>query len=530
MTSSILCEHCGEEHSAEVQHCPRARRIVRPERFYPLGSTLGGKYRLERVLGSGGMAAVFEATHTLLRKRVAVKVLMPQTVGNPEMVARMVREARAASATGHVNIAQVTDMGLPEEGGLYLVMELVHGQTLRQVLARRGKLPFDEAVLLIDQVLAGLAAVHARGIVHRDLKPDNVMVEEGPDGPRAKILDFGIAKPLQDEDLLSLTGKGQIIGTPRYMAPEQALGREVDARSDIFTAGALLYVLLTGQPAIAGKKLVEVIGNVRQARVVAPGSHVPRLPPALEEVVLTALALDPERRFSDARAFRAALAPFLPPERKRKPSMALAGLQAKEDPPREGSGVPSVALERRQLFEAKAADEAPAVESEAQEVAESETAAMGACEERARWPGASSTEEEERSLQLDLAALRPSRPSGGQLYHAPSPSRRTYRALLVGLGLLLMVLVGLTQKQRLLTWITGESVGPAQVLIVLDPSPRDVRVSVDGQRHESLTLTLPHSQRDYRIRVEATGYYAKELTLRANETQLVSVQLERLKR
>lgn len=309
----LVCEHCQERHEDDQSLCPNTGKIFRPERIFPPGTVLEGKYRLERALGAGGMGAVFRAVHTMLNKQVAIKLTLPELAQQRELMTRMVREARAASATGHPNIAAVTDMGWTEAGGLFLVMEYLDGSTLGEVIAREGRVALARAADLVSQVLAGLAAVHQRGIVHRDLKPENVMVvrDEAGGGELAKVLDFGISKVREDGSGLELTRTGMVMGSPRFMAPEQAQGLpNVDHRADIYAAGGLLYTALVGAPPIAGTTLQAVFAQLLQGEIRPPSHLVPELPPALDRVVLRAMARDPANRFASAAAFREALLPF----------------------------------------------------------------------------------------------------------------------------------------------------------------------------------------------------------------------------
>ncbi|MBK6847949.1 MAG: serine/threonine protein kinase [Proteobacteria bacterium] len=309
----IRCEHCEELHDEAQSICPVTGKIFQPERLFPPGTVLEGKYRLECALGAGGMGAVFRAVHTMLNKPVAIKLTLPELAQQRELMTRMVREARAASATGHRNIAAVTDMGWTETGGLYLVMEYLDGPTLRELIAREGRLPLPRAAELVCQVLAGLAAVHQRGIVHRDLKPDNVMVvvDEHGGGELAKVLDFGISKVRDDSTGLDLTRSGMIMGSPRYMAPEQAQGApDVDHRADLYAAGGLLYTALVGEPPIGGATLQALFAQLLQGEIRPPSRLVPGLPAAIDAVVLRAMARDPGDRYASAAAFRDALQPF----------------------------------------------------------------------------------------------------------------------------------------------------------------------------------------------------------------------------
>ncbi len=245
-------------------------------------SLLGGKYALLRELGSGGAACVYEAENVLVGKRVAVKVLDEKLARNVAVRARFLAEARAAAQLNHPNVVDIHDVG-DERGGLYIVMELLSGETLAQVLASRGALPVPYACELVLQVLTALEAAHSRGIVHRDLKPENVLVTHPrPDQPLVKVLDFGIAQGIAG---VASEPEGRLMGTPAYMAPEQALGRRVDHRADLYSCGALLYELLCGEPPFRGRTPMEILGSVLKNEYRSLSSCAPHVPVELRQLV-----------------------------------------------------------------------------------------------------------------------------------------------------------------------------------------------------------------------------------------------------
>jgi serine/threonine-protein kinase len=308
-----LCEHCGQSHGEPHVYCPTTGRLI-PSRLLPEGTLLEGKYRIGRTVGVGGMGAVFEATHTLLEKRVAIKVILPGVgLDADQLAARLVQEARVASATGHRNIAAVTDMGRTSAGSLFVVMEYLEGKTLKEVLADGGPLTIPRAVALLQQVLSGLEAVHRRGIIHRDLKPENLMLVRDEAGEEAvKILDFGISKMTKSDQALNLTTTGLVMGTPQYMSPEQARGApDIDHRTDLYSAGAILYLLVTGTPPFPGDSLNQIIAATLKGEIAPPSERSERVSSSLDAVILKAMALRREDRFRDARLFREALEPFL---------------------------------------------------------------------------------------------------------------------------------------------------------------------------------------------------------------------------
>src|SRR4051795_8202503 len=245
------------------------------------------------------MAEVWCAQDEVLGRRVAVKLMGGRFAEDPEFHERFRREAQAAAGLTHPNIVGIFDRS-EWDGHPYIAMELVDGQTLKELVALRGPLPPNIAVGLIEQVLGALGYAHRRGIVHRDVKPQNVILD--PEG-QAKVADFGIARAGHSE----MTQTGAIVGTVQYLSPEQAEGRPVDARSDLYSAGLVLYELLTGRPPFDGEAPVSIALKHVNERPVPPGQLRPGIPPALEAVVLRALEKDPALRYQSAEEFIAAL-------------------------------------------------------------------------------------------------------------------------------------------------------------------------------------------------------------------------------
>jgi serine/threonine protein kinase len=282
-----------------------------------IGTLLENKYEILRLLGQGGMGAVYEARHTLIDRRVAIKVLHPEVARQAGVVERFRREARIAGSLGHRNICEVTDLGFTAEGAPFMVMPLLMGESLASRINRtQAPFPFPWAVSVIRQILAALEATHARGVVHRDLKPDNVFLESaGGQEEVAKVLDFGISKVTADPSGSAgpLTQTGAVMGTPLYMSPEQAYGaRDVDHRTDLYAVGVILYELITGVRPYSGKSFNEIIIHIVKDPFVPPRQVNPAIPPDLEAVVLCAMAKEPERRFESAASFSAALARLSP--------------------------------------------------------------------------------------------------------------------------------------------------------------------------------------------------------------------------
>jgi serine/threonine protein kinase len=288
---------------------------------FPPGSVVAGKYRVERLLGEGGMGWVVQAMHLQLDQHVALKFMNASVASaSPEAVARFLREARAAARIQSEHVARVSDVGTLDTGAPYLVMEYLEGQDLDSLLRTRHALPVSEAIVYALQACEGLAEAHAAGIIHRDLKPANLFLARKPDGSlRVKLLDFGISKLAPAAGRTSdgaSTGTQNLMGSPLYMAPEQMRSsKNVDRRADIWSMGVILYEMLTGQSPFNGDTLPEIC-----ARILAePPAPLPRVVPGaiprdLEAVVFRCLEKDTERRFPDVASLARALASFGPPE------------------------------------------------------------------------------------------------------------------------------------------------------------------------------------------------------------------------
>jgi serine/threonine-protein kinase len=275
------------------------------------GRVLGGKYRLVRQIGEGGMGTVWEAEHVELGRHVAVKLLRADCATTGVLLARFRREAQIAGRLGHDNVCEVLDVGTAEGGEQFLVLPLLRGEPLSALIAREGPLSVARAIDIGVQVLSGLEAAHQAGVVHRDLKPGNVFITAvGDRGDFAKLLDFGVSKVLAGSPLpvSTLTRAGGVAGTPHYMAPEQARGhRDQDHRVDVYAAGVILYEMLTGRLPFEGDSDNDLLIRIVTEPFKPPSALRPDLPPALGAIVLRAMSRDRDRRFSDAASMRTAL-------------------------------------------------------------------------------------------------------------------------------------------------------------------------------------------------------------------------------
>jgi len=271
-----------------------------------------GSYRITEELSSGGMGTIYRAQHELLARPAAVKVLRAGMTG-PDAIGRFFTEARAASAIRHPNIVEVFDFGYTGDGSAFLAMELLEGESLKTRLAKRGALPEPAAVELAKGIASALAAAHGKGIFHRDLKPDNVFVIAGD---RPKLVDFGVAKLTDRGGGHTPTVDGAILGTPSYMAPEQARAASaVDHRADLYSLGCMLYEMVAGEPPFVGKTTGELIAMHLMQDPEPPRARGAKISAALEAVILRLLQKEPEARYASADEVIAALA--LPAPRRR---------------------------------------------------------------------------------------------------------------------------------------------------------------------------------------------------------------------
>jgi eukaryotic-like serine/threonine-protein kinase len=279
------------------------------------GDVIGGKYRVERLIGAGGMGVVLAAHHIQLDQMVALKLLLPKEFQNPASVARFLREARAAVKIKNEHVARVIDVGELENGLPYMVMEYLEGDDLEAYIRRRGPMPVEQAVDFVLQASEAVAEAHALGIVHRDLKPSNLFCVTRADGQLTiKVLDFGISKVTTlDASATDMTKSNQPMGSPSYMSPEQMqTPRGVDARTDVWALGVVLFELLTARPVFPADSLMELAIKVATAPVPAIRSFRPEVPDGLEMIVCKCLAKDREHRYQNVAELAVALLPFAP--------------------------------------------------------------------------------------------------------------------------------------------------------------------------------------------------------------------------
>ncbi|MFY9618922.1 MAG: serine/threonine-protein kinase [Pyrinomonadaceae bacterium] len=324
-----VCPVCERKFPDKMTLCSADASVLKRVDDPHLGQTLAGKYKIEKLIKTGGMGSVYRGRHVLMDKTVAIKVLRPSLAGDDAVVARFSREAKAASKISHPHAVSVTDFGEAENGVVFLVMEYLDGRTLKEAIAKEGPLSLGRAVEIVRQVAGALDAAHGQGVIHRDLKSDNIMLVSHNGGEEwAKVLDFGIAKILQPVGSAAdaeITQANLVVGTPQYMSPEQcSQSGALDARSDVYSLGIIVHEMLTGKlPFTGDSATVVMMKQVQDAppSVLASRSH---LPAAVDRVIKRALAKQPIDRFQSAGELSAALAEAASAEAAEAPVVAAA--------------------------------------------------------------------------------------------------------------------------------------------------------------------------------------------------------------
>jgi serine/threonine-protein kinase len=331
------CPHCGTALADGLRFCGQCGAIapgaVTGAAGDPwLGKVVDGRYRVTGRIGTGGMGIVYKVEHLHLGKNAAMKVLAPDTAQRPEMLRRFKLEAQAVSRLNHPNIVQTFDFG-QSDGALYLVMEHIKGEDLATIVKRDGPWSFERAARLFVQVCSGLSEAHEAGIVHRDLKPENLMVVHRRDGSEhVKVLDFGLAKLRERADAAGISSSGQVLGTPYYMAPEQVRGEALDARADIYSLGATLYRVLTGEPPFDAPSPMSVLAKHLTDEVVPPSRRAGQPPGDADRIVLRAMEKSAAHRYQSAAEVQADLERALGAPAK-SPSVATVPIRPRARPP-----------------------------------------------------------------------------------------------------------------------------------------------------------------------------------------------------
>jgi serine/threonine-protein kinase len=314
------CAQCQIKYPDALEFCPQDGNPLPPTQaqtaalYDPyIGTTIDGRYQIEAKLGEGGMGVVYAARHVIIDKRVAIKILKKEAQEEETSAQRFIQEAKSASKIGHANIVDITDFGVLTDGSAYFVMEFLEGQTLGQAIAR-GPLDSRRVVSIAAQIARGLNAAHGKGIIHRDLKPENIfLLERDGHSDVVKIVDFGIAK-VQSGGAFGKAGQrltqvGMVLGTPEYMSPEQATGKETDHRVDEYALGCMMYEMITGEVPFRGENSASTLSKHVFDHAKPPSHLRPDLAisPALEALVLKTMAKKPEERFPGMRELLDAL-------------------------------------------------------------------------------------------------------------------------------------------------------------------------------------------------------------------------------
>jgi serine/threonine protein kinase len=290
---------------------------VRPKDPFIGREILGGQFQVLEKIGTGGMGSVYKASQPAVNRMVAIKILHPKLAGRKDLTSRFRREARAMSQLTHPNTVKVFMYGeLEDDGSLYIVMEMLEGKNLNQTVRKEGPLPPERAIPVLIQVCGALQEAHDLGIVHRDLKPENIFLSrQGGIADYPKVLDFGLAKVTERQmqpDSVILTQEGMVFGTPEFMSPEQAQGKTLDARSDIYSLAVILYEVLTGKLPFSARTPMEYIQKHVMEPAIPLNQRVPerKFAPGLEQALARALAKKPDERYQSAAEFGEALRPF----------------------------------------------------------------------------------------------------------------------------------------------------------------------------------------------------------------------------
>ena len=294
------CPTCQASYSADAQRCTNDNSLLAVVKRDPfIGTVIADRFEIKEEIGKGGFSTVYLANQISLNREVAIKILHSDFANNPIKTRRFQNEAEAISCLSHPNIAGVHDYGVLPEGQPYLVMEYARGKTISELVKEKGLFHSQTAVPLFIQACDGMAQAHSKGLVHRDIKPSNIILVEGDDGNLiVKILDFGLAKMITgDDDVEDLTRTGEVLGTPAYMSPEQCRGEMVDKRTDIYSFGCVMYMMLSGKQPLAGENTFELINKQISYNPPPLSRQVSDIPKRLEKIVSKTLAKEPDDRF-----------------------------------------------------------------------------------------------------------------------------------------------------------------------------------------------------------------------------------------
>lgn len=491
-----------------------------------LTGTVLGRYRLLRRLGAGGMGSVYLAQHELIDRRVALKVLHAALARRPDARKRFLREARAASKVHHPGVVEIHDVAFAGDH-VFFVMELLAGRDLAARLVASKRLPWPVAFPIVHQVAQALAAAHAAGVVHRDIKPSNCFLVAEPDGSeRVKVVDFGIAKLATEDGAATdrLTATGEVFGTLGYMAPEMAQGAGDDPRSDVYALGVMTFELLTGRLPFEGPALAVVSQHLTKPPP-SPRTIDASIPPAVERLVLRALAKHPDDRFPSMRHFIAALEAAAPADAPHLAPAPQPSLAPKPSPPRAPSPSFPAAVSSADVVDLDARPHAPPPPASQAHADEPPPPPMPGEPSRFRPPP-------DAPLELDLAARSPA-PA------APAARRGLVPLLLLAVAVAAVaVAVGLAYAPDDVprkdpadasepTPAEAPPQAPAPVLLYVETTPSDARVYVDGVLASERPIVVPRSDRHVRVRVEAEGHEPRTIQVQPRADRRLEVKLDR---
>ena len=506
---------------------------------------LDDKYRIERLIATGGMGAVYLGTHIKLRKRVAIKVLNPQLSSTP-MVERFHREAVTASQIGHEGIAQVTDIGTSGDGEPFLVMEYLEGEPLAARLHVSGPLAVEDACELGCAILSPLSAAHHAGIVHRDLKPDNVFLVRQSRGEMVKLLDFGISRTTGTDANFRLTNTGLVLGTPYYMSPEQARGEsEITPAADLYAFGVMLYEMLVGDVPIRAENYNQLMYRVTVGDFERPRERRPELPESLEQIILHAMAQDPADRPASAAELEQALLAFCRPAfrdhangRISAPGLSFGRSSSADLDPHRFAGPTVSDTAPGDLFRPPADTErAPAVDDPDELHGADEHASQPVLPVYANpsdAPGAFPTAVLRRSrtpwILAGLAVVAMGAAATGWLVIAltghPSPP----------VAVVPHVVNEPPVAQIAPRATDGSAAAPAEepathpattITLRLMIQPPGAAITLDGKRIRETEVVVTRDAAPHQLRIVAAGYLAYDETISFDETQRLVIKLER---
>ncbi len=476
------------------------------------GEMMGTKYRIVKLLGKGGMGAVYEAEHVDLAKKVAIKILLPEASVKPSQVERFKREARSAASLGHENIVEIFDLDTSEDGSVYIVMEYLSGIDLADLMGQAGgPLPVHKVADIACQVARGLGKAHEHGIVHRDLKPENIFLVRRPEKDQVKIVDFGIAMMRQQGEAGRLTAEGVLIGTPFYMSPEQARGeRDLDARTDIYALGTVIFEMLTGKVPFDGDTYLEILAKhqLEPPPLLHETNPGLRCPADLEGLLRVMLEKPRDRRPSSMAEVERVLAHFAV-----DPSGETAPAQDMPESHKDGFAETIIAYRS-----------SPRVPENTQEAVSTP-----------RVSGPAWTEDGTREMTAQE----------GMPWRRPK-----IVALLVALGVVAVLAVGvavavvakggtgertkaaprppefLVGKASEAADVAGHSEDPSRVVIEIEVDPAEATISIDGQIHEGNPVEVQVGRdKPVTLRAEAPGHVTLEKEIEANQDRTFTFSL-----